>query len=96
MEEVLQLLNLVQSIPVPLREHLVTILRQKKLKKREFLLRAGEVCRNIYFIRKGMLRCYYLKDDMEICSWFMKEGDLVISIESFYGQTASKEYLQAL
>ena len=96
MEEVFQLLNMVQPIAPPLREHLVNILRQKTLKKREYLLRAGQVCRNIYFIRKGMLRCYYLKDGKEVCSWFMKEGDVVISIESFYSQTASNEYLQAL
>jgi len=97
MEQVFQLLDAVQPVSSQLREHLEKILRQKKLSKRAYLLHAGEVCRNIYFINKGMLRCYYLKDDgREISCWFMKEGDIAISIESFYTQTAGYEYLQAL
>jgi len=96
MEEVLQLLHTVQPLSAELRDHISSILQQKTLPKKSYLLKAGHVCRNIYFIRKGILRCYYMKGDIEVCSWFMKERDLVISIESFYTQSPSYEYLQAL
>lgn len=96
MEEVLELLHTVHPMSPGLRDHIGTIIRHRVVPKKAFLLKAGHVCRDIYFIRKGILRCYYLKSDMEVCSWFMKENDLVISIESFYGQVPSYEYLQAL
>ena len=68
----------------------------RELHKREYLLKAGQVCRNIYFIRTGLVRCYYVKGEHEVCTWFMKEGDVVISIESFYTQSPGHEYIQAL
>ena len=43
-----------------------------------------------------MLRCYYQKNDLEVSSWFMKDGDVIISVESFYLRRASYEWIQAL
>lgn len=71
-------------------------LNVKEVKKKAFLLKAGHVCQHAYFIEQGLLRCYYLKGDHEVCSWFMKEGDFIISTESFFLQKSSHEYIQAL
>ena len=79
-----------------LRARLAQILQCRELDKREYLLKAGQVCRNVYFITAGLVRCYYLKDEAEVCTWFMKEGDVVISIESFYTQSPGRKYIQAL
>ena len=35
-------------------------------------------------------------DDKEVSSWFMKEGDVIISVESFFKQSVSRESIQAL
>ena len=96
MEELLRYLDFIQPLSPALRAHLQGILRCRELGKKEFLLKAGHVCRNIYFIKSGLLRCFYMKGDAEVCSWFMKEGDVVISIESFYQQSPGYEWLQAL
>jgi CRP-like cAMP-binding protein len=96
MEELMKFLEAIHPLSPPLRDHLIEILQFRKLEKKAYLLKAGHICRNIYFIKKGILRCYYLKDDFEVCSWFMKENDVVISIESFYHQQPANEYLQAL
>lgn len=66
------------------------------LPKKDYLLRAGHVSRNICFIAKGLLRCFYFKDGEEVSSWFMKEGDVIISVESFFTQKESYESIQAL
>lgn len=60
------------------------------------LLKAGHICRNIYFIDQGLLRCFYMQNGQEVCSWFMKEGDVIISVESFFDQRESYESIQAL
>jgi len=96
MNIVIQFLNSIHPMSTPLLEHLDTVLKLRTLHKREYLLRAGHICRNISFIQQGLLRCFYIKGDMEVCSWFMKEGDVIISVESFYGQKTSYESIQAL
>lgn len=35
-------------------------------------------------------------EEKDVSSWFMKEGDVIISVESFFQQTASYESIQAL
>jgi CRP/FNR family transcriptional regulator, anaerobic regulatory protein len=96
MDQLFHLLNCIQPLSTPLIEELSTRLKTRQLNRKDFLLKAGHVCRYIYFIEKGLLRCFYLRGDAEVCSWFMKEGDVVISIESFYQQQKSYEFIQAL
>lgn len=96
MEMVLEYLNAIYPLSKELTAHLRSILKQKECEKKEMLLRAGRVCTNICFIEKGLLRCFYLKDDTEVSSWFMREGDVIISVESFFDQKPSYESIQAL
>lgn len=80
-----------------LRNHLISILEVNSFKKKEHLLEMRQVCKRVTFILEGLIRCYYIDDDgNEICSWFMKEGDVIIAVASFYSQTRSFEAIQAL
>ena len=79
-----------------LSDHLSQVLKSRTVLKKEFLLRAGHVSQDIYFIEQGLFRCFYKKNDVEVSSWFMKEGDVIISVESFFDQIESKESIQAL
>ena len=56
----------------------------------------GNTCRNMCFISSGLLRAFYMQGDNEVSSWFMKEGDVCVSIESFYAQKPGYEYIQAI
>jgi CRP/FNR family transcriptional regulator, anaerobic regulatory protein len=96
METVLQSLNAIYPLSADLKEHLTLILKSGELKRKDFLLKAGHVCKNIYFIEEGLLRCFYLQGQQEVCSWFMKEGDVIASVGSFFDQKESYESIQAL
>jgi CRP-like cAMP-binding protein len=96
METLFQLLNSIHPLSEPLQEYLFYNLKTRELKKKEILLKAGHVCRNICFIERGLLRCFYLQAGREVCSWFMKEGDVIASVESFFDQKESYESIQAL
>lgn len=96
MINIFQYLESIHPLPEGLPEHLERVLKKKTLSRREYLLRAGQVCRSIYFIEKGLLRCYAVQGTTEVCSWFMKEGDICISVESFFRQQYSHENIQAL
>jgi CRP-like cAMP-binding protein len=86
----------IQPLSEALRDHLEDSLRQKTLDKKDFLLKTGQVCGNIYFVEKGLLRSFYIKDEKEISSGFSKEGDICVSPESFLTQQYSQESIHAL
>jgi len=96
MKELLSYLESIYPMTDGLKQHLATILKEKELCKKSYLLKAGHVSRNIYFIGHGLIRCFYIKDDHEVSSWFMKEGDVIVSVESFFSQKQSYESIQAL
>jgi CRP-like cAMP-binding protein len=96
MNELLLYLNSIHPLSDELQEHLIKILKVKELSRKEYLLKAGHVCSNVYFIQSGLLRCFYLKDTTEVCSWFMCEKDFIVSVESFFTQRPSYESIQAL
>jgi CRP-like cAMP-binding protein len=96
MEELLQYLNLIFPLSNPLCEHLSVILKSKKYLKKDFLLKSGHISDKIFFIENGLIRCFYSQHEKEVCSWFMKEKDCIISVESFFQQKPSYESIQAL
>ncbi|HEX9510094.1 MAG TPA: Crp/Fnr family transcriptional regulator [Puia sp.] len=79
-----------------LRDHLEDIVKEKKLARKDYLLKAGQISGNIYFIQKGLLRSYYFKEGKEISSYFMKEGDICIAVESFFTQQYGQDNIQAI
>jgi len=85
----------------PLSDNLIRYLNKTltpiTLKKKEIFLQKGEVSNKISFILKGMVRSYYINNDGEETSaWFMKEGDVIISVSSFFQRTPSYEFIEAL
>jgi CRP-like cAMP-binding protein len=96
MEELIFFLNSIRPLSKDTNDFLMSRLQFVEISKKSFVLREGDVCREIYFVTKGLLRCFYNKNEKDVSSWFMKEGDVVISVESFLKQTKSKENIQAL
>lgn len=96
MEMLLDYFNKVHPMSEELQEYLIEHVNVRTLSRKDKLLKAGHICRHIYFIEAGMLRCYYMKGNTEVNSWFMKERDFAVSIESFYQQKESFESIQAL
>lgn len=43
-------------------DYFTSLLKLKKLKKRQYLLQEGEICRNEYFVIKGCLRTYTIDE----------------------------------
>lgn len=84
-------------VPSPaLQAALLTTLRREELPAKHLLLQPGQVAQRIYFVEQGLLRGYSLHARQETSSWFMAEGDFVISVVSFFTQQPSTEYLELL
>jgi CRP-like cAMP-binding protein len=98
MELLLDYLDSIHPLSPELRDYLSEKLMTREYLKKDFLLNAGRVCNHIYFIEKGLFRCFYTREDedREVSAWFMKEGDVIASVDSFFNQTPSYENIQAL
>ncbi|RRB06412.1 Crp/Fnr family transcriptional regulator [Larkinella rosea] len=96
METLLNSIRQLQPIAEPLESMLRQMLRRHELPRRHWLLIPGQVSERIFFIEKGVARGYFLKEDREVTSWFMKESDFIISIVSFYSRQPAQEYVELL
>ena len=65
-------LDMLESILVPM-----------KFAKGEKILNEGEVCRNIYWIVKGLVRQYYYKNKKELTEYMATENTICMSMLRF-------------
>lgn len=96
MRKVVEFLHSIQPLSEELKVYLYDYLRTDIIQKKVRLLRPGQICDRIYFVEKGLLRCFIRQGDEEICKWFMKEGDVVISVNSFFNQVPSTETIESM
>ncbi|MDF2159170.1 Crp/Fnr family transcriptional regulator [Algoriphagus sp. CAU 1675] len=69
----------------------------KKIKRKEKLLKAGEVCKVYTFVVKGCFRMYGVDDKgFEHNIQFAAENDWIADISSFYTQKTSQLNIEAL
>lgn len=78
-------LDLLESILIPM-----------KFRKGETILKSGDVCRNIYYIDKGLIRQYYYKYDKEVSEHLGEDHTIFMCIESLFKEEPSKIEVEAL
>ena len=66
------------------------------LRRGEYLVQRGQVERNLYFVRSGLMRIYYPTETEEICVGFAYAPNVVCAFPSFVHGTASEYCIQAL
>jgi CRP-like cAMP-binding protein len=72
------------------------LFKTKSIRKNEFFLAEGQVCKHVGFIIKGLMR-YYINHNGEDKTYaFAQENDFVCNNESFIPQTSSTKVIQAL
>jgi CRP-like cAMP-binding protein len=72
-------------------------IRFSTVKRKGFLLKEGSVCRHYTFVKKGCFKMYGIDDKgFSHNIQFAAEGDWIADLGSFYTQTASKLYIEAL
>ena len=69
----------------------------KKLRRRQFLLQEGDVCRHKVFVCKGLLKAYRLKDNgAEYIMRFAAENTWIADHESYMNRTPAKNNIEAI
>lgn len=72
------------------------LFKEKSIKKGDFFLAEGQVCRQVGFILKGLMRYYINHNGEEKTYAFAQENNFVCNNESFITQTPSTKVIQAL
>jgi CRP/FNR family transcriptional regulator, anaerobic regulatory protein len=96
MDTLLAHFNSIYPLPEALVTYLRGVFRQKEIPAKHYLFWSGQVCEHIYFIERGLLRCFRIDGSKDICTRFLQEGDICISVQSFFRQQCSCENIQAL
>ena len=75
---------------------LESILVAKKYAKNEKILDEGEICENIYWIVKGLVRQYYYKNGKELTEYMATENTICMCIESLFREQPTRLQMMAI
>ncbi|WP_372945871.1 Crp/Fnr family transcriptional regulator [Muriicola sp.] len=72
-------------------------IHRKRIKRREYLMRAGDICRHYTFVIEGVLRMFGIDEQgREHNILFAAEGDWIADISSFHSTRPGFSNIQAL
>ena len=78
-------LDLLEDVLVPM-----------KFAKGEMILSEGEVCKNLYYVEKGLVRQFYFKKGKEVTEYMGTEGSIIMCIESLFKEEPTHLQVEAL
>ena len=68
----------------------------RQLKKKDLFISAEKICNEVGFISSGAFRFFFVKDGIEISSYFCFQNELISSYRSFLKRTASEVCIDAM
>lgn len=75
---------------------LESVLVPMKFSKGEIILREGEVCRNIYYVERGLIRQFYFKNGKQITEHLGVDRTIFMCIESLFHEDPTHLQVEAL
>lgn len=86
-------MTLTEADKIILRQHVIV----KKLRKRQYLLQEGEICKSVAFVSQGMLRSYTVDEKSnEHILQFAPEGWFISDLNSFIIEAPSNLNIDAV
>ena len=95
-DHLVTVLNYLHPLSQPVIDFLTRNVSKKKCTKGDLLLNAGNVCEEVYFIEKGVIRGYINDNGRDITTWISCESELVTSIYSLDLNVPALENIQAI
>ncbi|QSE98668.1 Crp/Fnr family transcriptional regulator [Fulvivirga lutea] len=77
-------------------ENFHEILKLQRFKKGDIVHSEGKICHNLYFVRLGILRAYYFKEDKDITAHFAFQKESITAPDAFILNKPSKYSIEAL
>ncbi len=96
MQVLIDYFNSLSPISKDAAEAVSKLVHVVSLKKYSELQPIGHTCKTIYFLKKGVARIYYFKDDTDITESFSFENSIVVRYESLFNGQPSRKAIQVL
>ena len=96
MLELLAYLQSIHPIQPEAQAMLGGMLKEQQILKGKHWLQQGAICDRIAFIKKGLVRVYFESGQKEVCLWYNKENEVMLSVHSFFSQAISNFAIQAI
>lgn len=97
MEQLQNAINAISPVSPADFELLKTVTKNLTVKKHTNLLAQGETCKNVYFIKKGFFRMFYVDlNGNEVNFRFAAANNFMVNFQSFLTQKPSNYYWQAM
>lgn len=77
-------------------EHLLSYFSSKTYKKDECIIKAGQICNHLYYIKKGLVKLSIYNEERAFIIQFFDEGFFTTIMDSFILQDASSYELRTL
>ncbi len=94
--EIKAILNRIYELPAPSLDCLAAAVTEIAHPKGYHLLHADKVERDLYFVKRGIVRAYTDTPDNRITFWFGKQGDAVVSMRSYVAGRRGYETIELL
>ena len=72
------------------------IFKEIQVKKGTTFIHEGSIFTHLYFVKKGMMRLYYIKDGIEVSDFFAFENYAFTALESYLCRNVSHLIVEAL
>jgi CRP-like cAMP-binding protein len=96
MTEISEYINRVAPLDNEASDDFLKAFEIKTFKKGDLILKADQVSKYYYFIKSGLTKSHFYKDDKEFIMTFFKENMMFTEINSYLTQRPSKYMLMAL
>ena len=77
-------------------DSLESILEPMKFAKNELILKEGDICENIYYVDKGLVRQFYFKNGKEVTEHLGVDRSIIMCIESLFREVPTHLQIEAL
>lgn len=97
MEEIIEKFSAFFPLSEALINYLLSVVEAFDLRKNDYLLKYGQTCNYMYYLQQGLLRGYHLDEEWkETSSWFMREGNFVTAVKSYFTGQPTLEPIHAV
>ncbi|WP_439555491.1 Crp/Fnr family transcriptional regulator [Dyadobacter sp.] len=84
------------ELPEGLQERLNHFTIHRRFRKNVRLISSGAVCKELYFLKKGLARVFYYKDGKDVTACFVFENQVVSAVDSLLSGTPTAYNIELL
>src|SRR5574337_230172 len=96
MNEIINYTNKILPLDATVIEDFLGAFEIRTFSKGTFILKADQVCKHYYFIKSGLTKSHFYKDEKEFIMTFFKEISMFTEISSYLTERPSKYMITAL